>query len=60
MSPTVVVTTTTTKTVVRIPSITSLNENDGSSHIVKPLNLEGGQCIWCGKYGHQRRACPLL
>ncbi|EIE87673.1 hypothetical protein RO3G_12384 [Rhizopus delemar RA 99-880] len=27
---------------------------------IKPLNLEGGQCSWCGKYGHQNLACPLL
>ncbi|RCH90815.1 hypothetical protein CU097_003006 [Rhizopus azygosporus] len=27
---------------------------------IKPLNLQGGQCSWCGKYGHKRHICPLL
>ncbi|KAI9276279.1 hypothetical protein BY458DRAFT_433868 [Sporodiniella umbellata] len=27
---------------------------------IKPLNLDGGQCSWCGKYGHKRLVCPLL
>ncbi|ORE07779.1 hypothetical protein BCV72DRAFT_226062 [Rhizopus microsporus var. microsporus] len=27
---------------------------------IKPLNLQGGQCTWCGKYGHKRPICPLL
>ncbi|KAI7870334.1 hypothetical protein BDF14DRAFT_1879311 [Spinellus fusiger] len=27
---------------------------------IKPLNLQGGQCTWCGKYGHKRMSCPLL
>ncbi|KAI8355563.1 hypothetical protein BD560DRAFT_407190, partial [Blakeslea trispora] len=27
---------------------------------IKPLNLQGGQCTWCGKYGHKRKVCPLL
>ncbi|KAI8078038.1 uncharacterized protein B0P05DRAFT_543875 [Gilbertella persicaria] len=30
------------------------------SFAIKPLNLQGGQCTWCGKYGHKRLACPLL
>ncbi|KAI9351921.1 hypothetical protein BD770DRAFT_474553 [Pilaira anomala] len=30
------------------------------SYDVKPLNLQGGQCTWCGKYGHKRLKCPLL
>ncbi|KAF1798223.1 hypothetical protein FB192DRAFT_1398315 [Mucor lusitanicus] len=33
--------------------------NDMSFNI-KPLNLQGGQCTWCGKYGHKRPSCPLL
>ncbi|KAF1801966.1 hypothetical protein FB192DRAFT_1375640, partial [Mucor lusitanicus] len=28
--------------------------------VVKPLNLEGGQCTWCGKYGHSTMICPYL
>ncbi|CAO3654006.1 unnamed protein product [Mucor hiemalis] len=31
-----------------------------SSNEIKPLNLQGGQCTWCGKYGHKRPVCPLL
>ncbi|KAI8356723.1 hypothetical protein EDC96DRAFT_576683 [Choanephora cucurbitarum] len=27
---------------------------------IKPLNLQGGQCTWCGKYGHKKKVCPLL
>ncbi|KAG2203237.1 hypothetical protein INT46_000427 [Mucor plumbeus] len=30
------------------------------SQYIKPLNLQGGQCSWCGKYGHKRPTCPLL
>ncbi|KAI8365359.1 uncharacterized protein BYT42DRAFT_589643 [Radiomyces spectabilis] len=30
------------------------------SFAIKPLNLQGGQCSWCGKYGHKRPSCPLL
>ncbi|KAI9299410.1 hypothetical protein BJ944DRAFT_52342, partial [Cunninghamella echinulata] len=26
----------------------------------KPLDLRGGQCSWCGKYGHKRIRCPFL
>ncbi|KAJ8662731.1 hypothetical protein O0I10_001695 [Lichtheimia ornata] len=25
-----------------------------------PINTTGGQCSWCGKYGHQRGVCPYL
>ncbi|KAL7310045.1 hypothetical protein PS15m_010852 [Mucor circinelloides] len=28
--------------------------------VIKPLNLEGGQCTWCGKYGHSTMICPYL
>ncbi|KAI8644973.1 hypothetical protein BD408DRAFT_430022 [Parasitella parasitica] len=36
-------------------------ENDAIiSHIIKPLNLEGGQCYWCGIYGHASKACLYL
>ncbi|KAI8636959.1 hypothetical protein BD408DRAFT_448020 [Parasitella parasitica] len=27
---------------------------------VKPLNLDGGQCTWCGKYGHSPKQCAFL
>ncbi|KAI7900732.1 uncharacterized protein BX663DRAFT_516317 [Cokeromyces recurvatus] len=30
------------------------------AYAIKPLNLQGGQCTWCGKYGHKRISCPLL
>ncbi|KAI9487060.1 MAG: hypothetical protein EXX96DRAFT_551690 [Benjaminiella poitrasii] len=30
------------------------------AYAIKPLNLQGGQCTWCGKYGHKRGSCPLL
>ncbi|KAI7883732.1 hypothetical protein K492DRAFT_205245 [Lichtheimia hyalospora FSU 10163] len=26
----------------------------------RPIDTTGGQCTWCGKYGHQRRGCPFL
>ncbi|KAG2186641.1 hypothetical protein INT44_002865 [Umbelopsis vinacea] len=35
-------------------------QNVNGSYIVKPVNLSGGQCSWCGKYGHKRPTCPLL
>ncbi|ORY92073.1 hypothetical protein BCR43DRAFT_497743, partial [Syncephalastrum racemosum] len=28
--------------------------------LVPPVNVSGGQCSWCGKYGHQRGSCPFL
>ncbi|KAI9342992.1 hypothetical protein BD770DRAFT_447462 [Pilaira anomala] len=27
---------------------------------VKDINTSGGQCTWCGCYGHNRGYCPLL
>ncbi|KAL1927916.1 hypothetical protein VTP01DRAFT_3321 [Rhizomucor pusillus] len=27
---------------------------------IKPINTTGGQCSWCGKYGHHRGSCPFL
>ncbi|OAD80465.1 CCHC-type zinc finger transcription factor [Phycomyces blakesleeanus NRRL 1555(-)] len=32
----------------------------GTTFYIKPLNLQGGQCTWCGKYGHKRRGCSFL
>ncbi|KAI9321654.1 hypothetical protein BX666DRAFT_1904272 [Dichotomocladium elegans] len=26
----------------------------------RPINTEGGQCRWCGTYGHTEIGCPLL
>ncbi|KAI7856303.1 hypothetical protein BDC45DRAFT_503602, partial [Circinella umbellata] len=27
---------------------------------IRDIDLRGGQCSWCGKYGHRRPACPFL
>ncbi|OAD72981.1 hypothetical protein PHYBLDRAFT_146295 [Phycomyces blakesleeanus NRRL 1555(-)] len=27
---------------------------------IPPLDMTGGQCTWCGKYGHKNPGCPLL
>ncbi|KAI8967071.1 hypothetical protein BDF20DRAFT_917875 [Mycotypha africana] len=49
--------------------VVSQDSNDNSStggltnemaYAIKPLNLQGGQCTWCGKYGHKKIACPYL
>ncbi|KAI7882842.1 hypothetical protein K492DRAFT_193152 [Lichtheimia hyalospora FSU 10163] len=29
-------------------------------YLPAPINTTGGQCSWCGKYGHQRVGCPYL
>ncbi|KAI8581355.1 hypothetical protein K450DRAFT_232649 [Umbelopsis ramanniana AG] len=34
--------------------------SSGPKDSVKDINLSGGQCSWCGKYGHLRGHCPLL
>ncbi|KAI8062020.1 hypothetical protein BDF21DRAFT_369401 [Thamnidium elegans] len=45
---------------------TLINQNTSNNitlinmSFIKPLNLQGGQCSWCGKYGHKRPTCPLL
>ncbi|KAI9338025.1 hypothetical protein BD770DRAFT_448425 [Pilaira anomala] len=59
MSPTIVMKTRDKIGRISLPSIIT-SDNQDSSQIVKPLNLDGGQCAWCGKYGHQRISCPLL
>ncbi|KAI7861105.1 hypothetical protein BDC45DRAFT_13479 [Circinella umbellata] len=27
---------------------------------IADVNLDGGQCTWCGIYGHKPPTCPLL
>ncbi|KAI9267360.1 hypothetical protein BY458DRAFT_547509 [Sporodiniella umbellata] len=47
----------TSKTILATKRPASVNM---SLAVIKPLNLDGGQCSWCGKYGHKRPVCPLL
>ncbi|KAG2191357.1 hypothetical protein INT46_008949 [Mucor plumbeus] len=52
-----------TQQVVVVSNSTTANQSTATKNypvVIKPLNLEGGQCTWCGKYGHSTMICPYL
>ncbi|KAI8090621.1 hypothetical protein BDF21DRAFT_491009 [Thamnidium elegans] len=38
----------------------SSTENTIPLVYIKGIDTSGGQCTWCGRYGHNKSYCPLL